>query len=245
MSHVKQAGQNPVRKHITKSTQPASRLAKLDLNASDHGASEIGHARRMVRPVSTRKDAKHTETADSLSRTAASILPEESSSILKRSLSKLRIKDGFSPDRRKADVQSRRLPGVSASRIPQATAPSTNAHIITSRPDQASFVLHDVACPGTVRSDKSRKKKEVPMQHHSDRNASHHHRISGTHQPSSSAKTRSEEVKTKAMQLGIFKVSEADLKERYQFLNEIGMYFAADLVVHWVHPLTTFRLGAL
>ncbi|KAJ1032586.1 hypothetical protein NDA16_000609 [Ustilago loliicola] len=30
------------------------------------------------------------------------------------------------------------------------------------------------------------------------------------------------DVRVKAMQLGIFKISEADLKERYQFLNEIG-----------------------
>ncbi|GAC97191.1 likely protein kinase [Pseudozyma hubeiensis SY62] len=196
--------------------------AWLDLNASDHGASEIGHARKIVRPVSMRKDAKHTETAVSQSKAAATFLPEESNSILKRSLSKLRIKDGLSPDRRKAEIQSRRQPLASASKIPQATAPTPNAHIITARSDKAAFVLHNVANSDTMCADKSRHKNGSPAENHPDRSADHHYGFSGTHQLSPIAKTRSEEVKTKAMQLGIFKVSEADLKERYQFLNEIG-----------------------
>ena len=37
------------------------------------------------------------------------------------------------------------------------------------------------------------------------------------------------DVRLKAMQLGIFKINEPDLKERYQFLNEIGMYSILDL----------------
>lgn len=182
----------------------------------------------MLRSVSTRNDAKHAEVGKAQQKRAVSELNVNSTSLLKRSLSKLRIKDA-SPNRQKAP-QSKRPPLSATSKIPQATAPAaTTSRILGSRPDQSAFVLHSYT-PLTTKQMNARPHDglELPSaertKSHKDRHGANLHVSTAFHQLSPKPDTKTTEVRMKAMQLGIFKISEADLKERYQFLNEIGKY---------------------
>ncbi|CDW98184.1 hypothetical protein [Sporisorium scitamineum] len=220
MSHIKQSGQTTMtRPPIVKSSQLTSRTPKSDLYSTQHPHTVDAH--RMLRSVSTRNDTKYTESCKTQKR-AVSDLNVTSSNILKRSLSKLRIKDA-SPGRQKPPT-SKRPPLSAASKIPQATAPMTTSRILGRRPDQSAFVLHSFTPHNSKRTDISQYHDlHLPptgrTKSHHDQYAAGHATI---HQLSPKPDTKTTENRMKAMQLGIFKLSEADLKERYQFLNEIG-----------------------
>ncbi|SJX61155.1 related to CHK1-Serine/threonine kinase [Sporisorium reilianum f. sp. reilianum] len=227
MSHIKQSGQSTLaRQPIIKSSQLTSRTPKLDSHPKQNGHVSTVDAHSMLRSVSTRNDAKHTEVCKPQTKRAVSELNVSSTNILKRSLSKLRIKDA-SPARQKPPSQSKRPPLSATSKIPQATAPATTSRILGARPEQSAFVLHNFT-PLTTKQTNRQHHEELQLppaaktKSHQDRHGVPLFASNAIHQLSPRPDTKTTEIRMKAMQLGIFKISEADLKDRYQFLNEIG-----------------------
>nr|CDI52014.1 kinase-like protein [Melanopsichium pennsylvanicum 4] len=214
MSHIKQTQQT--RKPIVKSTQ-LTRQSQTQRRNQAQIFHQTGSAQTNVRSVTTRTDAKHTDCNTGAPRSADSI------SLLKRSLSKLRIKD-VSPS--KSDTaQSKRQPQQLASKIPQATAPpASSARILSTRSEQSAFVVHSLAPFNAKQIRRRDAGTNVTRQkaHMKEADLKHLHERSNAQQLSPVADKNMADIKMKAMQLGIFKISEADLKERYQFLNEIG-----------------------
>lgn len=210
----------------------ASQLSDQSANSVLHSVpldrSRPGDAQRVIRPVSTRNDAEPNHTGKTQPRGGVSHRNGDSTSLLKRSLSKLRLNDATSPNRQKPP-QATRQHLAPASRIPQATSPASCTRIISNHPDRSAFVFHSLGSPDTKPTSASQRTHLQPT---SSRQADHHHDRYGTSppgstlipKPSPAAANKAAEVRMKAMQLGIFKISEPDLKERYQFLNEIGKY---------------------
>lgn len=210
MSHIKQTHQT--RGPVIKSSQLTNQSQRRDL-----GTVRAYHssAQTVVRSVSTRADTKHTVTGKTTPKTALNV---DSTNILKRSLSKLRIKDA-SPNKQKS-AQPKRQPLQPASKIPQATA--TAIHVIGTQPEHSAFVVHSLAPPH--RQDHLPTKATRQVQYAEKRNEQQLQGPTAILPFSPTGDKKTAEVRMKAMQLGIFKISEADLKERYQFLNEIGEY---------------------
>ncbi|TKY85047.1 hypothetical protein EX895_006127 [Sporisorium graminicola] len=207
-----------------KSTQLTSRTPELQSHPSQHGQPRTVDARRMLRSVSTRNDAKSNHDCTTQKR-AVSDLTVSSGNILKRSLSKLRSKEA-SPGRQK-HVQPKRPPPLATSKIPQATAPATTSRILGTRPEQSAFILHNFMPLTAKHTNKPhyydhQSLSAGTIKPHKDSYESNLFTSSAVHQLSPKPDTKTTEVRMKAMQLGVFKISEPDLKERYQFLNEIG-----------------------
>lgn len=215
MSHIKQIQQT--RQLGAKSTH----LTDRSQGGRAHGPSKSGATQTMLRSLSTRAEAKHTDTGRAPPSQAT--LDVGSINILKRSLSKLRIRE--SPTKQNV-VQPSRQPLQPASKIPQSKAPVPSARILGARPDRSAFVVHPLAPAKqnhTLHRDYSQKSNLPHQHHHQEERIERQEYVPTTnHLLSPSADQKSTEVRKKAMQLGIFKISEADLKERYQFLNEIG-----------------------
>lgn len=201
MSHIKQTQQTSrsAGRSSALQGQPARRA-----NAEHSVAqmrSEASTAASTIRSIPTRADQKHHD------RIAKANIKEQNSSnpevgspnLLKRSLSKLRIKDAFSPSS-KQDTTSTRRPLQPASRIPQATVPAPSHRAIGSRFGRS---------PAKAKNVHDRCAKKCPSP-------------SPAHAQSPLRGKDVADIRFKAMQLGVFKITEADLKDRYQFLNEIG-----------------------
>ncbi|GAK62976.1 kinase-like protein [Moesziomyces antarcticus] len=230
MSNVKQS--QPTRHKLTKpvpsapSTRSMGRNNQRDPIDADHSVQvrrPLGPAPTASRSVSSRIDSKCIGTTKSIHRALAPpsrLQPPQSTSILKRSLSKLRIRDPTSPDSRHKSPQTNRSVQQVASKIPQATAPtSTFSRVIRGHPAQSAFVVHDLPLS------QSKLQSNRPQQYASTAAAPPQklpQRASPSHSTTSSSPYKADEVRMKAMQLGIFKIAEADLKDRYKFLNEIG-----------------------
>ena len=221
MSQIKQSQQT--RRPVVKSTQLTSRSQRSE---KTNGWSQNGEAAQAKVPsMSTRLDAKHTVTGRTPAQSAT--LQVESTNLLKRSLSKLRIKESISPNKQKSAAQSKRQPLQPLSKIPQPTAPGSCTRILGTDVEQSAFVLHTLAPPRDqppssrpihhLQSNTPRQRDDLD-----NRNASQPYAPTAIPSLSPIADKNPAEVRMKAMQLGIFKISEADLKERYQFLNEIG-----------------------
>ena len=227
MSHIKQSQQT--RNTITKSTQLTNRSQRrdqLELRPL-RDRSQADAVQTVVRSVSTRTDAKHTDIGKTTPKSART-LNIDSTNILKRSLSKLRLKDATSPDARRTTAQSKRQPLQPTSRIPQATAPTSSTRIIGARPEQSAFVVHGLAPSGVKQAHTARQDHLHPnATRQQERNENQFNAPAAIQTLSPASPKDKAEVRMKAMQLGIFKISEDDLKERYQFLNEIGMCIAA------------------
>ncbi|EST06321.2 Protein kinase domain protein [Kalmanozyma brasiliensis GHG001] len=214
-------------KPMVKASQLTSRTANLDLHSTDTDRLKAGHAQKHIRPLTTRNDAEPIRTGKTQPRGAVCNPIGDSTSLLKRSFSKLRIKDAISPSRLKPP-QATRQHLAPASKIPQATSPASHTHISSNRrPDPSAFVVPSFASPETKLTSTTQHKGLQPS---TPRQADHPHDhyenvplpTSVTHQSSPAADKKTTEIKMKAMQLGIFKISEEDLKERYQFLREVG-----------------------
>lgn len=226
MSHIKQSGQPMPTRSGVKAHQLNAKPTSSDLHLAQLDRSRPGDAQRVIRPVSTRNDAEPNHTGKTQPRGGVSHRIGDSTSLLKRSLSKLRLKDATSPNRQKPP-QSTRQHLAPASKIPQATSPASCTRIISNHPDRSAFVLHSLGSPDTKQTSASQR---IHLQPTSPRQAEYHHDRYGTSplgttlipKPSPLAANKAVDVRMKAMQLGIFKISEPDLKERYQFLNEIG-----------------------
>lgn len=220
MSHVKQTQQT--RNNVVKSTQLTARTQRRD--QLDAHQTQHSRPQNLGRAVSTWTDAKWSDMGKTTPKRAGNDADTESLGLLKRSLSKLRIKDATSPNSKQRSAQHKRQPLQPASKIPQATAPPSTTRYIASRPDRPAFVLHGLAPPST---------KQIHASHHGQhdtkaagqRQHDRHLQAPTAIQYISPARDRdTSEVRRKAMQLGIFKIGEAELKERYQFLNEIGEF---------------------
>lgn len=230
MSNVKQS--QPTRHKLTKPVPSAPSTRSMGRNNqrnpidADHSVQvrrPLGPAPTASRSVSSRIDSKCIGTTKSIHKALAPpsrLQPPQSTSILKRSLSKLRIRDPTSPDSRHKSPQTNRSVQQVASKIPQATAPtSTFSRVIRGHPAQSAFVVHDLPLS------QSKLQSNRPQQYASTAAAPPQklpQRASPSHSTTSSSPYKADEVRMKAMQLGIFKIAEADLKDRYKFLNEIG-----------------------
>ncbi|SPO21802.1 related to CHK1 - Serine/threonine kinase [Ustilago trichophora] len=208
MSHIKQTQQT--RAPVVKSTQLTNQSQRRDqATVRAYNSS----AQTLLRSVSTRADSKHTVTEQTAPKSALNV---DSTNILKRSLSKLRIKDA-SPNKQKS-AQPSRQPLQPATKIPQATV--TAARVISTQPQHSAFVVHSLAPHHRQGHLLTNAARQVEYAEKSNEKQLQGPTAIYPFSPPGHKKTA--EVRMKAMQLGIFKISEADLKERYQFLNEIG-----------------------
>lgn len=228
MSHIKQTQQTSVLRSQVNS-RPQRRVDQSENRPIGHGRAHVqtGVAQTNIRPVSTRTDNMHP-----LPKGAPPISEVETHSILKRSLSKLRIKDAISPSKHNTvQAQAKRGPLQPASKIPQAPAPST-ARIIGARPDQSAFVVHGLTPPRT---------------RHMHQNDTQQNAQQKPHAVSPARDKNNADIRSKAMQLGIFKISETDLKDRFQFLEEIGTFMTHqfDIDVPSIQALTDMYCSVL
>lgn len=233
MSHIKQTQQTNNR--VAKAPQLTSRSPRLDCTA----------AQIVSRSVSTRTDSKQAAGTVSVIKSVSPRLQPDSASILKRSLSKLRLKDAISPSKQKLaqaqrDAQKQHsAPGQPAalqptSKIPLASAPASSTRILGACAEQPGRVNETLSPAYATQTHLTRQdhlqydanRQRVQSERRND-NTLHPAVPVKKHSPAADKKMA--DVRLKAMQLGIFKISEPDLKERYQFLNEIGMYSILDL----------------
>lgn len=238
MSHIKQTQQT--NNKVAKASQTTNRIAKRD--QTEVRSSIQSRSQTSARSVSTRTEVKQNGSTVSVIKSVSPRLHPDSTNILRRSLSKLRIKEAISPSKQKPSqaqreaqkersAQQQRAPLQPISKIPQATAPNPSSTriiggprldkpvptadtFVTSRADQPNSARQDLLHHNAIRQ------RDLPERR--DERTSHFAALAKTQSPATDKKTA--DVRLKAMQLGIFKISEADLKERYQFLNEIGTY---------------------
>ncbi len=175
MSNVKQS--QPTRHKLTKPFRRQLQLARwaeaisaiqsmltIPFRCGVHSAGADSLALRVV--TDRLKVHRHHQTAPQALVPPSRLQPPQSTSILKRSLSKLRIRDPIQPDSRHKSSQTNRSVESVASKIPQATAPtSTFSRVIRGHlPSQRSFV-HDLP------SSQSKLQSRRPQQHASSATA--------------------------------------------------------------------------
>ncbi|KAJ1039086.1 hypothetical protein NDA10_000970 [Ustilago hordei] len=232
MSHIKQTQQTNNR--VAKAPQLTSRPPRL-------GGTEVRSrppAQIVSRSVSTRTDSKQAAGTVSVIKSVSPRLQPDSASILKRSLSKLRLKDAISPSKQKPaqtqrDAQKQHsAPGQRAalqptSKIPQVSAPASSTRILGACAEQPGRINEALSPAYATQTHLTRQdhlqydanRQRVQLERRND-NTLHPAVPVKKHSPAADKKMA--DVRLKAMQLGIFKINEPDLKERYQFLNEIG-----------------------
>ncbi len=173
-------GQPMPKRPGVKASQLSDQSANSVLHSVPLDRSRPGDAQRVIRPVSTRNDAEPNHTGKTQPRGGVSHRNGDSTSLLKRSLSKLRLNDATSPNRQKPP-QATRQHLAPASRIPQATSPASCTRIIC---DHGSFRFR-VPLSRVTRHQADLCISAYYLQPTSPRQADHHHDRYGTSPPGS------------------------------------------------------------
>lgn len=221
MSHTKRT--QLANKESKQSSHTSNRIAvreHVDARPNVNGRSHIGAAQTIARPVATRTGAKHTD----YSKLPTSI-EIDSYNLLERSLSKLRSKGAIPTVAKEKVAQLKRRPLQPTSTVPQAAPSALPTRIFEGRSKEPAFVVHDI--PSSRQDYETRQDQPLPngksvRKAIGERICSHLHGSVATRTTSPARDKDVAGIRMKAKQLGIFKISEADLKERYRFLNEIG-----------------------